>query len=156
MRLLKRSWSVKTRAVRRYVVSSFSPHICSKNIRTCRARFARFKRLGFPKKYNLRAKILPINEMTMWGPDKDWQCFRCYSTHPPSQMSLNRETKKWYCATCIDPEVISTPYILTKEQTEAISLYCQRCDAVFITQFKSKLEGDKSSFICQRCKRKGE
>ena len=87
----------------------------------------------------------------MWGPDKDWQCFRCYSTYPPSQMSLHRSTKKWYCSACIHPTVIHTPYILTPEQVQSITLRCSRCDSVFITRFKSKLEGNKSAFICQRC-----
>ena len=87
----------------------------------------------------------------MWGPDKDWQCFRCYSTYPPSQMSLHRSTKKWYCSACIHPTVINTPYILTPEQVQSITLRCSRCDSVFITRFKSKLEGNKSAFICQRC-----
>ena len=88
----------------------------------------------------------------MWGPDKDWQCFRCYSTYPPSQMSLHRSTKKWYCSACIHPTVINTPYILTPKQVESITLQCSRCDSVFITRFKSKLVGDKSTFICQRCR----
>ena len=88
----------------------------------------------------------------MWGPDKDWQCFRCYSTYPPSEMSLHRPTKKWYCSACIHPTVINTPYILTPKQVESITLRCSSCNSVFITRFKSKLEGDKSTFICQRCR----
>ena len=87
----------------------------------------------------------------MWGPDKHWQCFRCHSTHPPSDMSLDRDSKRWFCTTCIDPDVIHTPYILTPKQAEAISLHCQRCDTVFLSKYKIKLEIDKSAFVCERC-----
>lgn len=89
---------------------------------------------------------------TMWGPDKHWQCFRCHSTHPPSDMSLDRESKRWFCSTCIHPEVIHTPYILTPQQVEAISLRCARCETVFLSKYKIKLEIDKSGFVCERCK----
>jgi len=34
---------------------------------------------------------------------------------------------------------------------EAISLHCQRCDTVFLSKYKIKLEIDKSAFICERC-----
>ena len=87
----------------------------------------------------------------MWGPDKHWQCFRCHSTHPPSDMSLDRESKRWFCATCIHPEVIQTPYILTPDQAAAISLQCERCDTVFLSKYKVKLEVDKTAFVCERC-----
>jgi len=53
---------------------------------------------------------------------------------------------------CIDPEVIHTPYVLTPEQVEAISLHCERCDTVFLSKYKIKLEIDKSGFVCERCK----
>ena len=87
----------------------------------------------------------------MWGPDKHWACFRCHTTHPPSEMSLHRESKRWFCPTCIQPEVVETPYILTPDQAEAITLRCQRCEAVFLSNFKVKLEVDKSSYLCERC-----
>ena len=44
-----------------------------------------------------------------------------------------------------------TPYILTPDQAEAITLRCQRCEAVFLSNFKVKLEVDKSSYLCERC-----
>ena len=66
-------------------------------------------------------------------------------------MSLHRESKRWFCQTCIQPEVIETPYILTPEQAEAITLRCQQCDAVFLSNFKVKLETDKSTYLCERC-----
>ncbi len=88
----------------------------------------------------------------MWGPDKNWQCFRCYSTHPPSEMFLNKERKKWYCSKCINPDVIDTPYILNREQLESISLICQKCNSVYITKFKSIIETEKNKFICDRCR----
>ena len=111
------------------------------------------KKLGFKITYTISVlKYHRCIKSIMWGPDKDWQCYRCYSTYTPAEMFLNRERKKWYCSECIKEDVIDTPYILTKQQLEDISLVCKNCKSLYITKFKSKLETDKTSFICDKCK----
>jgi len=97
-------------------------------------------------------KYLRSMMQSMRGLERDWQCFRCHVNQPPSAMSLDRASKRWFCSTCIHPDVIHTPYVLTPEQAEAISLCCKRCDTVFLSNDKTKLEGDKSTFVCDRCR----
>ena len=89
---------------------------------------------------------------TVWGPDKNWQCFRCYKSFKPNQMELNKTNKKWYCNTCINPSVVNTPYILTQEEISSISLTCSICHETFLTQPNSVLLENADEFICQKCK----
>ena len=88
----------------------------------------------------------------MWGPDKNWQCFRCYKSFKPNQMELNKTNKKWYCNACIDPIVVNTPYILTQEEIISISLTCSICHETFLTQPNSVLLENADEFMCQKCK----
>jgi len=90
--------------------------------------------------------------MTVWGPEKNWQCFRCYKTFKPDQMALNKSNKKWYCKACLDPEVVNTPYILTRDEIDSITLKCVICDETFLTQPNSILLENSDDFICQKCK----
>ena len=89
--------------------------------------------------------------MNVWGPDKDWQCFRCYKTYKPAAMELNKVNKKWYCNVCIKPEIVNTPYILTKDEIATISLECESCGEIYLTQHKKIIFQEGSSFVCTRC-----
>lgn len=88
----------------------------------------------------------------VWGPDKNWQCFRCYKTFKPDQMALNKGNKKWYCQECLDPKVVDTPYILTPEEVSSISLICGICHETFLTLPNSILLESAEEFICQKCR----
>ena len=89
--------------------------------------------------------------MIVWGPDKDWQCFRCYKTYKPAVMELNKTNKKWYCKICIKPEIVNTPYILTEDEVASISLKCDSCGEIYLTEHKKILWQDGETFVCARC-----
>ena len=89
--------------------------------------------------------------MNMWGPDKDWQCFRCYKTYKPASMELSRTNKKWYCKVCIKPEIINTPYILTEDEVASISLECGACGEIYITEHKKIISQNGELWLCNRC-----
>ena len=66
-------------------------------------------------------------------------------------MSLNKSNKKWYCSTCIDPDVVNTPYILTQEELASISLRCENCKETYITSHKTILLEYREGFLCENC-----
>ena len=66
-------------------------------------------------------------------------------------MALNKTNKKWYCNTCIKPEIVETPYILTQEEIASISLKCKLCGETYITRHKTVLLEHEREFLCQKC-----
>ena len=66
-------------------------------------------------------------------------------------MALNKANKKWYCSECLDPKIVNTPYILTRDEINSISLTCPICQEIFLTQPNSILLENAENFICRKC-----